>query len=632
MSNELIADRYEVLDKLGSGGTAIVYKVLDKTLKKTCALKTIKNKQADSNLLVRFQREAKAASSLRHKNIVSILDFGLDERNNPYIVMDYVEGESLDNYIKSHGPLTIEQTVSAFIQICDAMAYTHAHHVLHRDLKSANIIVLKTNKAKSNQIELNVQILDFGLAKVLVDSVDDNLTKTGVSIGTPTFMSPEQASGKSLDERSEVYSLGCVLFHSLTGLLPLKADTIFETINKQINEVAPTLKAASGKEFPPIIESIVAKSLKKEPEKRFQNMNEMKASFQNVLELLKPKVEEEDYSKDNDYSKLVFKIVELGPKLLIPITIVLSIGAYFIVDKINKSKNIEQKNEEIAKLSYLGTFDKATWELGIEWYKKYGTTDKNLYALTKESGIKNLALYDERDFSDKALAHALKIPLDGLGYGDSRIGRAQLMMTVNAQPHLKHLYIGGLPTLKDEDLKLLTPLKELRFLGISRSEFTDNCFQYLTALDNLDTLKCSKNKKITGSGLTELYKLPKLKRLTLSYNQLSHRGWKNLPGLKTLKTLSVRKSNIEDQDLTYLSQMPSLKKLDISFCENLTDRGLKKLTNLKKLELLYIFNCPRISTEAKSSLAKALPNCLIDERQMVVFEDLEPILMTEKFD
>jgi eukaryotic-like serine/threonine-protein kinase len=199
-------ERFEIVERIGSGGTGIVYKGLDKTLQRHFALKVLNPDQVTDERILRLHREAKTLCQLKHPNIVSILDFIITESGKPALLMELVEGRSLQEIIDENGPLPIEETVQILLQICQAMNYAHAHSVLHRDLSPNNILV-KTNKDGSHE----VKVVDFGISKV--ETIQDRtIVKSGSLVGSVTIISPEQARGQRTDQRSDIYSLGCLAF------------------------------------------------------------------------------------------------------------------------------------------------------------------------------------------------------------------------------------------------------------------------------------------------------------------------------------------------------------------------------------------------------------------------------------
>jgi len=226
----------------------------------------------------RFQQEAESASRLAHPNIVSIYDFGLAARGLPFIAMDFLQGKSLEDIIATESPLAAERCIDIFLQTCNGLEHAHAARVVHRDLKPSNLLVLEDG---------TVKLLDFGLAKPLPQegSSQEKLTQTGQVFGSPEYMSPEQCRGIATDQRSDIYSFGCLMYETLSGAPPFQSENPIETIKKQVSESAAPLKcsqlAASMREG---FEAIILKAMAKDRNARYQTMSEVKADLLKLSE------------------------------------------------------------------------------------------------------------------------------------------------------------------------------------------------------------------------------------------------------------------------------------------------------------------------------------------------------------
>jgi serine/threonine protein kinase len=269
---EMLGGKYKVLSLLGQGGMGTVYRVEQVFLNKEMALKTLNSVSASDLTLQRFQIEAKAASALRHPNLVEVHDFGLLSDGRPYLVMDFIEGISLADYLKERGLLGVDDVTPIFAQACFGLLAAHERGIVHRDIKPGNIMLLKNRSFES---EGSVKVVDFGIAKLTGREADEvqALTRTGEIFGSPLYMSPEQCAGGVVDQRSDIYSLGCVLFEMLTGTPPHVGQNALLTMKLHESHHAPSLKEASlGKQFPEALEQVAAKMLRKLPGQRYQNI------------------------------------------------------------------------------------------------------------------------------------------------------------------------------------------------------------------------------------------------------------------------------------------------------------------------------------------------------------------------
>jgi len=270
--------KYELKEQLGLGGMSVVYKAHDLALDRFVALKLLLPRSGDRPIdSMRFQQEAKAASRLEHPNIVKVHDFNVTEDGAPYLVMSYLDGLSLSDLIKKEGGLEPGRWLSIMIQACDALTCAHENKVVHRDIKPSNFVLCHE---KGNEV---LKLVDFGIAKI--ESNDDqSLTKTGEVFGSPLYMSPEQCSGSKVDSRSDVYSLGCVMYEALTGKPPLSGDNALATIVKHLQETPKPLSDVCRK-VPHIdsIDRIVMKCLEKKPEDRYPDTSSLRKELERVF-------------------------------------------------------------------------------------------------------------------------------------------------------------------------------------------------------------------------------------------------------------------------------------------------------------------------------------------------------------
>lgn len=272
-------DRYEVLSIIGKGGTGAVYKVLDKELDKIFAIKVLQSDLAgDQTALRRFEQEAEAASQLAHNNLVSVFGYGKTKDGAPYLVMDYFDGASLSAVLKEERTLESARALNVFHQISDALVHAHEQGVIHRDIKPANVIVSMTESG----IE-TARIVDFGIAKILpvANRETHNLTETRQVFGSPHYMSPEHCLGFKMDERSDIYSLGCLMYEVLTGDPPFSVSDAIQVVIKHINEEPlPFSDDMSNDPIKRKLEGVVLKCLEKEQENRYQSVKEVIADLE----------------------------------------------------------------------------------------------------------------------------------------------------------------------------------------------------------------------------------------------------------------------------------------------------------------------------------------------------------------
>lgn len=269
-----LGEQYEVLEFIKEGGMGRVYKVKDKKLNATLAIKLLRQElQLEKGALKRFEQEISILEKLTHINIAPVYGVGVTSTGIPFVAMEYLDGKSLEEDLLGKGRMTIERTLDLAIQICEALSHAHAKGIVHRDLKPSNIIITKT----SGGAEI-AHIIDFGVARLHTVDVrqSQNLTRTGDVFGSPMYMSPEQCLGIAQDERSDVYSLGCILYEMINGHPPFQGSNAVQTIVQHLND-APSWKS-SASDF----QAIVNRCLQKVPDDRYQSVEELQADLLNI--------------------------------------------------------------------------------------------------------------------------------------------------------------------------------------------------------------------------------------------------------------------------------------------------------------------------------------------------------------
>ncbi len=264
--------KYEVLDVIGRGGMGTVYKAIDPTIGRVVAIKKVTAVLSDDpDLLKRFYREAQSTGKLQHPNIVTLHDLG-DQDGVPYLVMEYLEGDSLEKVIKEHRPYSLAEKLNIIIQVCEGLGYAHQREIIHRDVKPGNVVILKDG---------GVKIVDFGIAQL----GNERFTRTGQVVGSLYYMSPEQIQGADIDARSDIYSAGVVLFEFLCDVLPFQGKDPTSTLAKILHDPPPSLKGFLTS-YPPELDTVVQQALAKDRNNRYSSMEDFAFDLQSVQEKL----------------------------------------------------------------------------------------------------------------------------------------------------------------------------------------------------------------------------------------------------------------------------------------------------------------------------------------------------------
>lgn len=564
---QVIAERYRVVESLGVGGMGAVYLVEDVTSKQKYALKTILASGATDRNLKRFVMETKATRLLEHPNLVRIHDFGFITESQPYFVMDFFEGKNLSDMIKDEGPFPVDKAIEVFSTICHALTYAHTQGVVHRDLKPSNVMITRGE----------IKVLDFGIAKVLRDGTEFNtLTQTGEIFGSPYYMSREQCLGKSVDLRSDVYSLGCMFFETLTGAPPLSGETPVATMLKHQCEDPPTLKQATlGKDFSPDLEKIVSLMLAKNPGNRYQDLLRVADDLRHV---------QRGEPLENLNQAKVVKPIHKG--ILAIGLAVLTLGAVTAVYLMQP----QAKNAEMHTFMNTNASDKLP---RIEDAGKISAEPPRGYYSVKKSNNDKV-----RDF---------QFPWHSFGdYGYTEntydykptIGkhtnvRIPFFLNIKQDPagiagfrndEVCSLILRGY-LVQDKTTDAIKEWHEVTSLDMDDTDISDASIANFKRLPKLTDLSiCDTN--ITADGLGQLA-LEKMK--TLNINRI--RGARSLlPRLgrsERLSTLKMIADGITDEDMKVIGQIKNLNLLDLR--DNpVSDEGIKPLTGLMQLKHLYI--------------------------------------------
>lgn len=281
LTGKIVAGRYRITERLGQGGMGTVYRAEHIEIGKQCALKVLAAYYGhDDQQRRRFLREARAASTIAHENVVDVTDFGPAPNGSVFLAMELLVGEELSALLSREGPLPWIRTKAIILQVCRALHAAHDKGIYHRDVKPENCYRIKRGANRDF-----VKVLDFGIAKIMSKEInpDQSLSQAGTVFGTPEYMSPEQARGTPVDHRTDVYAVGVMLYEMATGRVPFEGSSNLEVLAKQANELPiPPSQAAPQLNIAPEVEAIILRTMQKQPDDRFQSIRELAEAIAGV--------------------------------------------------------------------------------------------------------------------------------------------------------------------------------------------------------------------------------------------------------------------------------------------------------------------------------------------------------------
>jgi len=609
-----IGGRYDVLDQIGQGGVGMVYRCHDSVMDSIVAVKVLA-RDTSSQEILRFHQEAKATAKLDHPNIIKILDFG-EMEGKAFLVLEFVEGKSLEDCLKDR-ELDEFETLECLQQICHGLRYAHGKGVIHRDIKPGNVLVMRDANGK-----LQAKVSDFGLAKMLAS--DQFLTDTGASLGSPAYMSPESANGDMLDPRSDIYSIGCVMFELLTGHLPFEAESVMHMMLMRTEKPAPRLSEVSGLAFSKQVEEIVGRCLEIRPEARYETMDELCDKI-DALETFypDPELEPEDEQTEAEpgdktgYWK-VFSHSSTWP-VAAAVLVLLGLVAMFVYffhtsqGTTSKALKVKEKEKEVSssivEISDLKPKEGIDERDGIKWTILDGVaTDKDLAIFAGRKDITNLKLVAD-DMAGRGMEIIESMPLKRLNLKQCLISEGT-MVHISKVPTLEELYLTRTVGVTREGVDTISVLKNLRVLCLENQPVTDEWMPSILNLKNLEDLSLRRCGEFEGNNIEMLAALPRLRSLTISYTQFKRQNLPKLAKLTNLRYLGMAGLDMMDSDIKVLSGMP-VEELLLDD-NNLTPAVVPYLCQLKNLRKLSF---PSFGLKAKDwkQLSKALPQCSFGE-------------------
>ncbi len=509
----LLDARYSQASLLGTGGVGAVYRVRDQILDKDVAIKVLA--ATDAEAIVRFHQEARTTAKLNHPNILTVFDFGQAKSGELYLVMDYIGGRSLAEILDREGALSPPKAVPIFSQICSGLAHAHASGILHRDIKPSNIMLQESNEGTV------AKIVDFGLAKMSRSEL--SLTASGVCVGSPLYMSPEQIAGTAVDERSDLYSLGCLMFQILTGRAPLQGETVMETFEKHITQVPPSINAVDDKlHFPPELAAVIEKLLEKDPSRRFQSSQDLQAALAAVpMAEADGKTEAARHkpAECNTASGAAFPLKSREIILLCAALAIASLAAYYFVLRRQSEPVVSTAIETIKGKDARADFYEEPFHVsinprGLSVRAQPACTDADLkHLLRYKAHMLSRINLENRNMTGKGISMFKDSPVIELNLSRTR-ATDETLDEVRQLKHLEHLFLEDTAITDDGIAKIVVlPIKELVLNG---TKITDQALERVSHMESLNLVGIDRCPLVTAKGLRYLWNCKSLRAVMIS--------------------------------------------------------------------------------------------------------------------
>jgi serine/threonine protein kinase len=581
--------RYELKSNIGAGGMGQVQLAFDPLLQREVAIKLLPlDMAATADQIQRMQREAQALARLNHRNIVGVLDFDISDDGEPFLVMELINGSGLDSFIKRK---TLEQqdALEIALQICAGMEHAHDNQLLHRDLKPSNVLLLTNDDG-----ERIVKIIDLGLAKF--SASDQKLTQTGTAIGSPYYMSPEQTKGAAIDERSDIYAFGCLLFEMLAGRPPFKGSSAMETLKMQISDAPPTLSAVARRPFDEDLEKIITTCLAKNPDDRYR-------SFEELGKELKPFVNEDldeqaEAEEDQTHSPYVSPETPAHLGFGRVAFVAVALCTFVCVSVVLFTTFFEPASEEIEKRAPAAK----RAELAGDDYKDEMESNKSMFEF--------------HPHSDGTLS--CKIGLIQIKAADE-----DLKLLENHQPRITELDLSD----RDFDGTGLVYLRKhpLTNLNMERTFLNDRGAKTIAAVRTLQKLNVAVNDKLTDQGLQSIASLPNLMALEFGSTTSTAHSFEIVGNIRKLATLTIvmPETTIPKGFVKPLTKL-GFHHIGFKLCHRLTRENIMELSQLPYLERITL--CEQTISKPIVSALNSLP---ILELTLSSCSNFEPGALTE---
>lgn len=672
--------RYEPIKMIGSGGAGAVFLCHDKILRRDVCVKVLTFTREDR--LVHFQNEAKVTAKLRHKNIVSILDFGSTDGGTPYMVLEYIDGIPGDVYLKQHRPVELETAIDIISQISEALSYSHQSGILHRDIKPSNILLRETETG------IHASLIDFGIAMLEGDRGKTTTFQNKELVGTPRYMPPDVVLGYPYSERSEVYSVGCILYEMLFCKAVFLGSTAVETISLHAHSPIP---AMNDTEVPKELKDVIRKCLSKQPDERFQSMDELAEAVLNAGQSISKSNSDGMFSTEDDLeeeqrgssharhgtrdaehasaSKIKSEKGSAWPMIAVVVLLIATgwTGFAFLNAEVGTTEKTGSKGSAGSEGS-LGSSESSTDTAStvressipgppelpanlhgagkrFQFLRSQIAPTNEVFALKKldKGGLKIQASVDPAPITDKNLAELKTVTtkIDVLKLSDTTVTGVGFTQIPNVE--IDHLEVENCP-LSDEGLRTIASIRGLKQLSLKTSNFvTPKGMSQLANAKELNTIVVGGNPNILKSlylipslsdvrihnmhiGATEmsdLIKIPKLANLALSFDSVNASAFEELAKAKPMARLSFNHMPLNTETIVAIKKVHT-RQLKFDYCE-IEKPGLMLLAGDKRI--VHFRGAFDISESDQRFIEDSFINCALEKPLLVQRKGLPELVL-----
>ncbi len=580
-----------------------MFKAHDPVLNKTVALKFLNNDTWNEEEFLRFQREARALAKLNHPGIGSILDFGINERGQPYMVLDLIEGVDLACFSKDM-PLPLPDAISIMNQVCEALSHAHSKGIVHRDIKPSNIII-----RRDENNDLHAILIDFGIAKIVGSEEQfSTVTKAGAIVGSPLYISPEQIRNESITAQSDIYSLGCVLYFMLRGDPPFRGETALATISMHLNDSPPPFPTIDVNDVTASIEAIIKKCLEKKPAMRFHTASALYEALSSVpLQAVSFEVQKSNSAEQTSRAKssariyllIVGGLVTVGVMTTMMMVVLKSwldnqslpsvdSDTRVLFDERERAALPSEAPESLMKTSYeMATHGMFMWNEGKGKLSILGHATSN-----PKADIDKMTRILKTNKLDSLVVSSENLPLLPKTF----------LHELQKQPELRDL---ELIQFTDTELASFVPLPKLIVLRITSSRFKGTTLKSLSRFASLKRVCLNGCQRINGEYLKDLSAINGLDavELTGAYS-IQKSDFIELARLP-IQFLKLNDSRYQAIDLTQLLKTRTIKSLNLKNT-NVTDMDVRLLQNIRTLRMIDLTNCINVSPDTVSKIPKRI--------------------------